>query len=605
MCGILGFHSLKDSISYSAFKSGLDSINHRGPDDEGIVHKENLFLGHKRLSIIDLKRSASQPMIDKESGAILIFNGEIYNYVELKKDLIKNGCTFRTTSDTEVLLKALLKWNEKALAKLNGMWAFAFFNPKNNTLMVSRDRFGVKPLFFSHKNDTLIFGSESKALLALDRSLMNLNLKTLMNFFENNSLYSNQDSFYDDVSVFPPAHYGIYSLNNSKFNIYRYWEYPSYEYSDISYERAYEEFVEIFNDSVSIRLRSDVGVGIALSGGMDSSSILQSANSTLENNIISFTSTYNRNEYSESRYAKYVAKKTNSELIFSESAFENWMQTMHQITFHLDSPGYSPAVFPLWNLMNDVKKNNCKVLIEGQGADELLGGYIQYPIINFLESNKNISMLSNFLQVSLQTFTSNDLLKWFMRESFPNLFQIYRKKIGYRNYTRSQKAQFEEIAEQDNKYESRIKQRLYEDHSKNILPGLLHYGDAISMANSIESRNPFLDYRLVDWAFKMPSHIIFNDWKTKALLRTYLLENKLEEIANRKKEGYPTPVYSWIHNQFRENIIEILQQDKSVISDIVNIEKVISDLGNPKSSNSNNQFLYKLVSSILWANGRS
>lgn len=267
MCAILGLLGLQVISKLSRFENALNLLSHRGPDAQGIWKDKDILLGHRRLSIIDLTKTGHQPMIDEKTGSILIFNGEIYNYKELSRELVKLGHQLIGTSDTEVLLHSLIEWGVDVIPRLNGMWSFAFWSPQKKQLMLSRDRFGVKPLYVYNSNNRLAFASEPKALISLFSECRAVNEDSLLDFLGNNSLYSKGEFFYKSISVFPPAHYGIYELNTNVLKLTRYWNYPKEINQNITEKEALEEFSNLFTDAVRLRLRSDVPLGVALSGG--------------------------------------------------------------------------------------------------------------------------------------------------------------------------------------------------------------------------------------------------------------------------------------------------------------------------------------------------
>jgi asparagine synthase (glutamine-hydrolysing) len=584
MCGILGLINLNKNIEINlkSFKASMELLNHRGPDNMGIWSNSKITLGHRRLSIIDLSINGNQPIIDNKTGAVMIFNGMIYNYIELKKKLLALGYSFQGTSDTEVLFYSIIEWNEKAFNYLNGIWSLAIFFPSENKLLLSRDRFGVKPLYFINKQDQFAFSSEPKALLNLYPEFKEVNEDSLFNFFQNSEINSSKKSFYKNIYLFPPSSYGIYDLNKKKLNLHKYWEYPKKINDKINDHEAFEQFTNLFNNSVELRLRGDVPCALSLSGGLDSTAILTSINN-INKKITCFTSVYEKDISRELYYAKEAISHTNSKLVTVLTKSNQWLENIKKIVWHLDGPSYSPAIIPHWNLLKEMKKKNFRVLLEGQGADELFAGYPQYYAINLIK-NLNNKVFFNKLFASMKSFGLKTSLTWIVWEMLPYNIKLFYKKLKFR----------------DKDYLN-ARERLIDDHSKNILPGLLNYGDALSMAHSIETRNPFLDYRLVEWAFKLPENLVFNNFETKSILRKYLSKNKQIKIANRNdKIGYNTPLNIWIQND-KFTIKKILLKNKKNLhkftknQDIENlIEKSIK--GNVFSQN----FLFKILTTHLW-----
>ena len=607
MCGILGWLSEKKNKDYARFSSALDTLSHRGPDGRGIWQDQKILLGHRRLSIIDLTKNGHQPMIGKRTGSVLIFNGEIYNYKELGKELSELGYQFIGNSDTEVLLNSLIEWGPKAISKLNGMWSFAFWSPLSKKLILSRDRFGVKPLYLINSKDKLAFASEPKALLKLFPEYRSINENTLLDFLGNNLLYTKGESFYQGISVFPPAHYGIYDLNNKELKVTQYWDYPKNINQNITEKEALEEFTKLFEDSVKLRLRSDVPVGVTLSGGLDSSSILTAAASKQKNSINCYTSVYENNLFDEFKWAKIASSKVDSKLIPITSRESNWLKTLKKIAWHMDAPGYSPAVYPIWNIMSQSKLDGVPVLLDGQGADESLAGYNHYVIHNFLDylkrktkNTKNQNNFFNHISMSIKTFGIFNSLAWLIRETFPSLSNLYRNHYGFQSvmhdYVNVPKNSFNK-----DKLKS-VRDHLIMDHSINILPGLLHYGDSISMSHGIEVRNPFLDYRLVEWIFKLPNNILFNNSKTKWVLREYLRQNNQINIANRNdKKGYPTPIKKWLISSKNNEVEKILLSNENPLLKWIDKNKIKNLINqNKKGTIGAEHHLYKLLSTQIW-----
>ena len=600
MCGILGWLE-KDNIQHiSRFKSSLSTLKHRGPDANGLWHNQDVLLGHQRLSIIDLTKNGHQPMIENKSGSTIIFNGEIYNYLEIGQELKNLGYVFNGSSDTEVLLYSLIEWGPKIISRLNGMWSFAFWSPKKKQLILSRDRFGVKPLYYNLTEKSFSFASEPKALTNLFVELKKIDEDSLTDFLKNNSLYTKNDTFYKNIKVFPKAHYALYEPNKNKLEFFKYWDYPTKINYGLKENEAIEEFSILLKDAVKIRLRSDVNVGITLSGGLDSTGILASIKDN-KKPIHCFTSKYKKDIYDEFKWAKIASDNANTILTPVLTKEENWFETLKKISWHMDAPGYSPAVIPMWNIMKCSKNNNVSVLLDGQGADELLGGYKNYMVKNFLlqsRNNRNIKFMIAEFNGLIKTFGALNTFNSLIGEIFPDVKSWYLKKNGSESILlkKYNNINSEKIKKNRNKL---IRDYLINDHSTEILPGLLHYGDTISMANGIELRNPFLDYRLVEWVFQLPDHLLFNNNETKSLLRQFLRKNKFIKIANRnRKIGYSTPINKWLLDKDVESFL--LSNDNPMFQwcDKKNIQKLIHL--NKRGLKNAGFNLYKFLSSQLW-----
>jgi asparagine synthase (glutamine-hydrolysing) len=608
MCGILGWLGSHAESDASRFEAALDLLSHRGPDDRGVWGEAGVLLGHRRLSIVDRSAAGHQPMRHLASGAMIVFNGEIYNYVELAKELKSLGHELVGHSDTEVLLHALIEWGAEALPRLNGMWAFAFWCPRSRHLLISRDRFGVKPLYYRNGSNGFAFASEPKALLSLFPEHRTVDETSLLDFLGNNLLYARGGSFYKDISVVPPSHFGIFDPAEGSLKLTRYWDYPE-ERDDLQSENeALEQFTSLFNDAVRIRLRSDVPVGVTLSGGLDSSGVLAAAAGPKKHPMTCFTSVYADNSQGEKHWAEIASKSANGRLIPVAAPQEEWLGTLRKIAWHMDAPGYSPAVYPLWHLMKRARAEGVPVLLEGQGADEALAGYPQYAVLDLLaymggrsQQTRSLSGLFGRFSGLTRTFTLRWALGWMVRELSPTILSWHQRRVGF------QSMMLPGVCVPERPVLTRcendaVQQRLLDDHSLYILPGLLHYGDAVSMAHGIEARNPFLDYRLVEWMFRLPAHLRFNHSETKWVLREYLRQNGQVEIGNRPdKKGYPTPVRHWLASSESGEVESILlAKDSPVLQwcDGAKIKNLIQQ--NREGVLGAEHHLYKLLSTQLW-----
>jgi asparagine synthase (glutamine-hydrolysing) len=608
MCGLLGWLRNEDQLDIHRFEKSLNLLTHRGPDDRGIWCENGVALGHRRLSILDLSQLGHQPMHDHNSGAVIVFNGEIYNYCELARELKFLGHNLIGNSDTEVLLHALIEWGAEALPKLNGMWAFALWSPNTNQLIVARDRFGVKPLYYYKNQNDFAFASEPKSLLSLFPQLRAINENNLLDFLGNNLLYANHESFYKDINIIPPAHYAVYNKFDRSFKISRYWEYPRTVNFDLSEDEALDQFTHLFTDSVRLRMRSDVPVGVTLSGGLDSTAVLAASAKFKSNKITCFTSVYSDNNQGEKHWAQLACSASNSTLTPVVAPEYDWINILRKVAWHMDGPGYSPAVIPLWHLMQRARDEGIFVLLEGQGADEALAGYPQYAVINFLEKIRRTeavwtsfpALINEFLGLS-QTFSLRWTLSWLGREISPALLNLHRQHVGFRAFMLPN-INIPTVLNNQDVLSNSVQRRLLKDHSVDILPGLLHYGDSISMAHGIESRNPFLDYRLVEWMFKLPANLLFNHNTTKWVLREYLRKEGQVDIGNRPdKKGYPTPVREWLSGPKGNEVESILLANDSPIlqwCDPIKIKKLIQQ--NRQGVISADHHLFKLLSTQLW-----
>lgn len=620
MCGILAIIRKTLPVSMGVVNQALDTLAHRGPDDRGIWQVAGAWLGHRRLSIIDTSSAGHQPMVDASTGVALTFNGEIYNYIELRNELETLGHQFLSQSDTEVLLRSYLAWGEKCVDRFNGDWAFLIWDPREQKAFFSRDRFAVKPLYFTHANGSLSIASEPKALLILYPELRRVNERALYRFLKESSLYDHTDCFYEGIQLLQPAHSATYYIESDEIKIKRYWDWPEGEISN--HNDIQGQFDSLFEDAVRLRMRSDVPVGVTLSGGLDSTAVMSTADRYLNANqtrMAGFTSVYKtQNEGSEVDERKWAALATKNcshvDLQLVEAPNQLWVQTLRTIIRHMDGPGYSPAVFPLWHIARSASQQKVPVLMEGQGADELLGGYTDHAAAALLENLGYLFFRFRWIELvrdlkeSLAAFGTGILLTRLARLVFPWLIEINYRHAGLlgvmrEDYIERVHATLENLPSVHFHSQISLSEKIMRsDFSNRILPGLLQYGDTVSMANSIESRLPFLDYRLVEFCARLPSGWKIRNGQTKFILREYLRHKGQPQIANRKdKKGYPTPIDQLFKENNGELLRKLLLTPDAKIKAYCNQKKICKLIdrflsGQKRSENP----LYRLLSAELW-----
>jgi asparagine synthase (glutamine-hydrolysing) len=614
MCGILGHAGPAPTHDRAAFARALNLLSHRGPDDSGTFFENEIALGHRRLSIIDLSVNGHQPMVASGSGAVIVFNGEIYNYLELRQELAARGAAFRTNSDTEVLLQCYLQWGQACLARLNGMWAFTVWRPDARTIFFARDRFGVKPFYYRQLRGSFSFASEPKALLELFPEHRRVDVPTLVSFLAEGNLYAGDRSFYEGIRVLPPAHCGEYNVQTGKLKIWRYWDYPqTLVQNGTDPARDVESFASLLDDGIRLRMRSDVPVGITLSGGLDSTAVLAGAMNAANAKPVCFTSVYSARERGEAEWAVRAAKPYGIAPVEVAAPREQWLETMPDIAWHMDGPGYSPAVYPLWCLMKEARRSGVPVLLEGQGADEAIGGYPQHAIIDLLSRARrarsigSLADLANTWRGITRCFTWKWSVLWLAREAFPELLTARRRRIGAgatlrEDYALARTGSQCSGNQHTGSSTDPVTQRLRMEHAVSVLPGLLHYGDAISMAHGIESRLPFMDYRLVEWLFARDARVKIHRGQTKWVLREFLRRRNQCLIADRPdKKGYPTPTDAWLSSDRGRFAEDMLASENSRISEFCEPQRVrklvqqhvagVAGAGN---------HLYRLLSTEFW-----
>jgi asparagine synthase (glutamine-hydrolysing) len=614
VCGIVATVGVDPSVVLTRGTDALESIAHRGPDDEGTWTDACAWLGNRRLSIIDLTSGGHQPKIHELTGLVITYNGEIYNYIELRAELEAAGHRFETRSDTEVLLAAYLTWGEACLTRLNGMWAFLIWDPRAQRAFFARDRLGVKPLYFALANGGLSVASEPKALLALHPELRRVDEGSLYGFLAEGSLYAGKASFYAGVEVLQPGHCGTYDRGAASPVIRRYWGLTAASQQPLDYPEAVRSFSDLLSDSVRLRMRSDVPVGFTLSGGLDSSAVLQAAVTATASTgarLRAFTSVYADSPpdkiVDERRWAGLVAAKYDRvDLEQVPASGDDWLTVLQRIVWHMDGPGYSPAVFPLWKIMERARASGVPVILEGQGADELLGGYTQYAAVALWDSFSRLR-LPTFVRdfgSYARTFSVRMLTLWLARERASFAIRAYRRRVGALG-TLDPDFVRRISGEPSPKSARTVNERLEADLTRDILPGLLHYGDAISMAHSVESRLPFLDYRLVELASSLPGVFKVGGGETKRILRDHLRSVDLAIIANRPdKQGYPTPADLWLGDSGGAALRDLLLSPGAEIGAYCRpkqLKRLIDHHVSGRRGAGNH--LYRLLTTELWLRG--
>jgi asparagine synthase (glutamine-hydrolysing) len=600
MCGIAGYfnkhtntHLLKEAAA-----SLSSRLSHRGPDDAGIVFlsksnnqitrsyntdtavssvehiitnedyihidelKEDIFgfLLHRRLSIIDLSFGGHQPMISSDKRYVINFNGEIYNYKEIKKELLNEGIKFHTESDTEVLLKAMILWGVNALDKLNGMWAFAFFDTITNELMLCRDRLGVKPLYFSTINETFSFASEQKAFLALPESnYYSVNEAAIFDLFTVGRIESGQEDFFKNIHELKPGHYLKYNFGSMQVEQIRKWYEPEkIRISDENYLNLKSKLFETFKTAVSLRMRADVEVGTCLSGGIDSSSIcmmMHVLNSGNNEHLNAYTAVFEGSAINEQMHAQKVINACKANWHTIQPDEQGLLGDFETLTYCQDIPLWSSSTYAQFKVMEKVKQSGIKVVLDGQGGDELFAGYHSHRITYALE------LLSQFKPIKshkIQEGRWGETLRfaskyWVQKYGSPSLLlktqKQYTKGLQFLqpDFLEAHKDRLkllEPLAAFD------LKKRLDEESYNRNLKSYLITEDRCSMWHSVESRTPFADdIDLINLARAIPSDYLIDNVYGKKIFRDAVQTILPQEIYNRKdKLGFQTPNNEWLNN---------------------------------------------------------
>ena len=599
MCGIAGIFNL-DRTPSSRFEERLSIMNqiqkHRGPDGEGIWTHRNKMLGlsHVRLSIIGLK-SGHQPMIS-ESKNVVTFNGEIYNYKELRKEIGETN--FKTNSDTEVILKAYERWGLDCISKFRGMFAFAVWDEKKKELFCARDRFGIKPFYYTVVDDVFYFASEIKALLPFVDNI-DTNLDAL-NDYLTFQFTLGEKTLFKGIKKLEPGHSII--IQNSQVSVNKYWE----VYYDIDHSHneklVIEQIKDLMDESIGLHMRSDVPVGAYVSGGRDSSIVAALASGIESSDFQTFTGKFSFGEgYDESKYARDLSRQYSFHLHELDIQSHDFVSSIEKIIYHLDEPVAGPGSFPQYQISHLASQHR-KVVLGGQGGDEIFGGYARYLIAYFEQcikgaiegtlNNGNFvvtyeSIISNLETLKqykpmLKQFWSNGLFDTINRRYFDlvNRAPTLEKEINWSALCESSTyTDFRKIFLGKNVgHESYFDLMTHFDF-KTLLPALLQVEDRMSMAHGLESRVPFLDHKLVELAATIPADIKFKNGELKRLLSKAFDPILPTSITQRKdKMGFPVPLNEWMQGELKDFVCGIFETGRDIGREFFNSDVILENL---------------------------
>jgi asparagine synthase (glutamine-hydrolysing) len=567
MCGILGIYNFNGGQNYidiNAITAGLEAIKHRGPDSSGIwfANDNKVILAHRRLSIIDLSESANQPMINEDGSVIIVYNGEIYNFDLLRKELLQKGHKFKSYSDTEVILHGYEEYGIEIIYKLNGMFAFAIYDEKTKILFFARDRLGKKPFYYVHYNHQFVFSSEiSPIFIIFNTFVKRIKRSSLLEYLAFNKIYA-PDTLFEDIYKLPAGHYGEIDVNGN-LKIKKYWTpFNRIHYFTENNEKFYESLIyEEVKRSVTNRLISDVPLGIFLSGGVDSSGITALASKAIGPGVKTFTAGFEGQEsYNETSKAKHVSSllaTEHSEFFFTR---QDILNELPKLVKYLDDPIADATIVPIYFLSKMARENNVIVILNGDGADELFSGYnkwLQY--IKFLPVWKTIILLPkpilNIVYKFFRHFLSQvqrDILnraiigtQYFIGDTGALKGTDFFDENISGNIYKKINDEFEEF-KKEQKNNNYIEWLSYWGLKSACEHLFLHRADRMGMANSVEIRNPYLDYNLVEIAMQIPQKL-----KIKQGIGKYILKKSFERILPREllyaqKQGFCVPVKGWV-----------------------------------------------------------
>lgn len=591
MCGIAGILGIDDK---ELVKKMVNAIKHRGPDEEGYYVDENLTMGMCRLSIIDLK-GGSQPIYNEEGDIVVIQNGEIYNYRELREELEEKGHKFYTNSDTEVIIHAYEEYGFDCLNKLNGMFAIAIWDSNKRRLFLARDRLGVKPLYYTVIDSKLIFASEIKAILEypIQRTVCK---EALAKYFALRYVPAPLTIF-EGIMKLEPGHYIVADENGFKKE--KYWELPVVELNG-SESHFQETILKMLRESVKKRLVSDVPLGAFLSGGVDSSTVVAIMSELMDEPVKTFSVGFTGKEYDESSFARIVAEEFGTEHheIFIDIDDIN---ILPKIIWHFDEPIADAAAIPTY-MLSQLARKKVKVVLTGEGGDEIFAGYERYVAELRFKHLKYISFLFKpfkYLKVNPESWSYKYLRFLSSRQS---LIDSYITRIeGYHNvnileYEANSVSDMVKSTFITNDY---LKNMIYFDIKYWLPDDLLMKVDKMTMGNSLEAREPFLDYRLVEFAFNIPSRYKIRNGEEKYIFKKAIDNILPREIVGRKKHGFNVPIKQWFRES-KDIIDQYMSKDRLKKVDYIDAEKVTRIWERHKLGGSYEYLLWKVLNYVIW-----
>ena len=561
MCGIAGIVGRR-AVNAGAVQAMTELLAHRGPDDAGLWSSADgrVVLGHRRLAIIDPTPAGHQPMASADGNRVITYNGEIYNYLELAERLKSEGHRFATQSDTEVLLAVYERWGPEGFNELNGMFAFAIYDASADMLVCARDRFGEKPFLFAESEGYFAFASEYKALLALDGVAADLADDKLINFLHQprQGLDDGRDTVFRGIKQLLPGEMLVLDARAMTFKISRYWDLaPDPVAANLSEADAARQFGELLADAVKLRMRSDVEVGSCLSGGLDSSSIVCLNRRALGPGVPyhTFTGRFPGTPADEWHYAHQVIELSRVESHEVEPTADGLARELAAFVWHNELPVGSSSQYAQWCVFRLAKEHGVTVLLDGQGADEVLGGYEQY-FRNYLRSLVQAGD-------AVKAIAEEPLIRKRYPAALEDTAEVWKTKLPFgvrralaRSLGKGSDFRFgltqvglELVATMPAGTGSHdLREALAEDSFHAHLPTLLRYGDRNSMAHSREVRLPFCDHRLAEFAFAQPVEYLMGGAETKRLLRRAMQDVLPEEVRTRwNKQGFLPPQEAWLN----------------------------------------------------------
>lgn len=648
MCGFLGlWNTFHHDLDLEVVKRAVDSIRHRGPDDEGyllfdstggdvvacgghdsdprlnlpkieLISGKNfdLAFGFRRLSILDLSPAGHQPMASPDGRYWIVYNGEVYNYIELRDELRRQGYQFMTGTDTEVILAAYDCWGKNALNRFVGMFAFAILDRKAHQLFIARDFFGIKPFYYSFSGGKFSFASEIKALLLLPEISRHVNPKALHHYLVKGTTDHADYTLFNDIQILPPAHYLEIDLKKPfQAEPVRYWNISLDSTQNISLDEATQRFQEIFMDNIRLHLRSDVQVGSALSGGLDSSSVVMGMRRLMGDrlDLYSFSYIAKDSPFNEEKWIDLVGNSAAAKMNKTFPNQDELIADLDHLIAIQDQPFGSTSIYAQHRVFQLAHQNGIKVMQDGQGADELLGGYLSFlsPRMASLICSGKLGQSMTFAKAINRNQGSSVIRMLFfllVRDLLPGSVVKVLRKYARRNpswlnekWFASRGVEPETIGKLP--VNNILRHELYRSLTQSSLPMLLRYEDHNSMAFSVESRVPFLTPNLVQFVFSLPeSYLISPDAATKYILRRAMRGIVPDPILDRRdKIGFATPELIWL-KQLRPWVEQILRSDTTHRIGVFNYEEVQNNFRDVLTGKRYFDFrIWRWINLVCWA----
>jgi asparagine synthase (glutamine-hydrolysing) len=583
MCGITGiFDKTGNPVDRQLLEAMTASMSHRGPDGDGRYIDHEIGLGHRRLSIIDLEGGA-QPLSNEDRTLQIVFNGEIYNFIELRKELAAFGHQFKTRSDTEVIVHAYEQWGKDCVSRFNGMFAFAIWDTIKRELFLARDHLGIKPLYYVWVGNRLLFGSEIKALMQDAACPHEVDLESLAELFTFRSVPSPKTLF-NHIYKLPPAHWMLCSRD--KMEIERFWNWVPQIRRKWNEAALIEEYQTLLEDAVRLQLRSDVPLGLFLSSGVDSGALLaimsQYSSGPVQTFTIGFEGGEKTNEVND---ARETARQYNAEHYYMNVGSADYMKYYERYMSDLEEPvGHEPAA--AFYFVSNITSEHVKVALTGQGADEPWAGYDRYKGVKLSTLYSRLpSALTNGVAAVISKIPGRlerlkrgavSLGEKDMLTRFTKVYSFFSAEMKDRLYTNQLKNQFERAPfgtrealrrlQTDVQHLDPLSQMLYIDTRANLPDDLLMVADKTSMANSLEVRVPFLDYRLIEFIESLPPELKLNGMTGKYLHKKAMLKWLPHEVVYRKKKGFAHPIAHWLRTSMKPLVDDCLLSKESIAS---------------------------------------